>query len=194
MWRTWASPDEPKATLQRTTGVRCVDHCFKTHTHTHTHALPHHHIQKHSRCLMVIYGMKKFSNLDLICPRVCVFYLPSSFTPWPGFSSTFWPKRCGQVCFLSALYFSCSHTFLWQVNDTNSNSLFSKASKGGLWVSRMCLAVFCCHKSAELSHARIPFLFFLRLRGVFPPWSCGAISWLTVHISLVPFQERCKLQ
>lgn len=36
MRRTGSSLGEPKATLQRTTRVRCIDPCFKTHTDMQT--------------------------------------------------------------------------------------------------------------------------------------------------------------
>lgn len=59
-------PDEPRATLQRTTGLRCIAPCFKTHTHTHTSSShpTHHHTppKKHSRRFMAGYRIRRSAS------------------------------------------------------------------------------------------------------------------------------------
>lgn len=71
MWRTWASPDEPKATLQRTTGVRCVDPCFK-------HTLPHPLITIPENTPDVSWWVTEWTVWiwSVACVSVWDFYLP----------------------------------------------------------------------------------------------------------------------
>lgn len=133
MWRTWASPDEPRATLQRTTGVRCIAPCFKTHTHIHTHMCKHtsthliHSSPYPKNIPDVLWWVIEWKGLhrkvwrlsDLILDACCLrllFYLPSSFTRWLSlvfFSRSLTIIRVIFAFFAFGIHCSCSHIFLW---------------------------------------------------------------------------------
>lgn len=145
MWRTWASPDEPRATLQRTTRVRCIAPCFKTHTHL-IHSSPYPHPKKTPDVLWWVIeweGLyRKVWRLSHLILDVHCLTLPIGLVHFFSRSLTILYLF---FIFLSGMRGSCSYIFLWTSSLTSNDDTLT-----GSWRGFSQLHMFSMAKVGEL--------------------------------------------